>query len=514
MRRALALCATCALALVAVVGAAPAPAASLRFRAPVVLPGSEGGSEPSLAIDLAGNRYASWQSPGEFAVSPDGVHFSNAGMPDASTAGDVTNAVDASGALYNAQICADAFALHSCLYRSLDGGRTWPLKSEPADMHPGAADRPWIDVYPHSGTEANPDLTRVYLQYHTFSPDDLTYVTVSSDGGRTFSPPRLISQDTNALGGSFCNTIPSGIVAEDRTGWVYALWLSGNDVGANLTTGCNYSQIGPFNQAWVSVSKDGGATWSSHLAWKGAFDSATKVGDNASKIFGSITVDRAHQIHLVLPVRHHDDPLGFVQRCETDPKCKEDAQPTDLMLVTSPDGGARWTQPVRVGAARGSYFFPATVSGARGIVDTAYYVSPSLRPNDPASVWYAGFSQVTRATARAASGRATGPGAAAYTSKPVVVNTLLDRAPAHRAGICTFGVFCAAVPNSNRRLADAIAIALDRAGGANATWTNDARDATRRILFSCQIAGTSAYTGRALVDCYHTDRPALVVALG
>src|SRR6059036_845780 len=118
------------------------------FTGPTTLPGSDGGSEPSLAISNNGVRYVSWQSPGEFASSPDGVRFTNLGQPDSEALGDVTNAVDAAGALYNGQICGGATILHTCLYRSLDGGRTWPQKTIVADVNPGASDRPWIEVYP------------------------------------------------------------------------------------------------------------------------------------------------------------------------------------------------------------------------------------------------------------------------------------------------------------------------------------------------------------------------------
>src|SRR5438045_1597197 len=51
------------------------------FHAPVTMPGSTGGSEPSLAITNSNNgffpngmRYVSWQVPGEFAKSADGVN--------------------------------------------------------------------------------------------------------------------------------------------------------------------------------------------------------------------------------------------------------------------------------------------------------------------------------------------------------------------------------------------------------------------------------------------------------
>src|SRR5438552_643326 len=172
------------------------------------LPLSDGGNEPSLAIGNDGTRFVSWQAPGEAAVSSDGIRWQNRGVIDNTTAGDVTNAIDASGAFFNGQICEDAFALHTCIYRSRDQALHWPQKSEPADSHPGASDRPWIDVYPkHSATPWNPDNTRVYLEYHTFSPDDLAYVTVSTDGGKTFSAPKDITNDPDALNSSSCNTI-------------------------------------------------------------------------------------------------------------------------------------------------------------------------------------------------------------------------------------------------------------------------------------------------------------------
>jgi len=478
--------------------AAAAAGAAPEFHSPVTLPGSTDGNEPSLAISPRGVRYASWQSPGEFASSRDGVHFTNLGSPDSSALGDVTNAVDASGALYNAQICGGATILHTCLYRSLDGGHTWPQQTVAADSHPGASDRPWIDVFPHQRAGGwNPALTTVYLEYHTFSPEDLAYVTVSRDGGKTFSAPILIETGTNAVTDSGCNTIPSGVVVDDGGGIVYALWLSGNDVAANLTSGCNYSQLGPFNKAWVSSSSDGGVTWEAHLAWKGAFDPATKIGDNADKIFGTIAVDRSGQIHVALAVRKSDDPTGYVASCETGSTCQEAPEPTDLLLVTSPDHGRHWTKPfvVRHG---GSTFFPWSAGGSAGVVDTDYYKSTTLRPNDSASVWAAGYTRITGASAVV---DATG---IHYVQTPSVASRTLED-PIHNGGICTFGIFCSVVPNANRDLADSIAIALDPAGGANAVWTNDA-SGTSRIDFSCQNSGPSAYAGKpALTRCFRTE---------
>src|SRR5437016_14648391 len=84
------------------------------FTGPTTLPGSSGGNEPYVAISTGGVRYATWQSPGTFASSPDGVHFTNLGGPDPNAVGDTSDAVDAAGALYNSQICGNATLPHTC----------------------------------------------------------------------------------------------------------------------------------------------------------------------------------------------------------------------------------------------------------------------------------------------------------------------------------------------------------------------------------------------------------------
>src|SRR5947208_16625232 len=68
-------------ALVLALPAGGATGKSPGFTGPTTLPGSDGGSEPSLAISTAGVRYASWQPPGEFARSPAAVRLTNLRMP-------------------------------------------------------------------------------------------------------------------------------------------------------------------------------------------------------------------------------------------------------------------------------------------------------------------------------------------------------------------------------------------------------------------------------------------------
>jgi uncharacterized repeat protein (TIGR01451 family) len=476
---------------------APTSSTPPGFHAPVTMPGSSGGSEPSLALTSNGTRFVSWQVPGEVAVSADGVNFVQKTTPDTGAAGDVTNAIGANNAFYLGQICGGATELHTCIYRSTDGGSTWVKRNMLADMHPGASDRPWITVLPG----ADPDHDTVYLEFHTFSPDDLVYVTRSTDGGSTFGPAIPPEQGTNATA-STCNTIPGGITVDRSNGDVYALWLSGDDVTQDVTTGCNYSQIGPFNKAWVSRSTDGGTTFTPVMAWQGAFDPNTNIGDNAGKIFSTISQDKGGQVHIGLCVRHNDDPRGFLLACEQNSNCLESPNPTDMYIVTSPDQGAHWTLPFKVNQTVGSFFFPWIHAGSAGVVDVANYFSTTMRPNDPTSIWYVGTAQVTGAVAHYTSGSN-----ATYDSTPVATSEIqLDPNSVHGngtsgGGICTYGTFCLAVPGSNRGLADVFEVHLDPAGGGNIVWTSD--NGGNHIGFACQNSGASAFTGAPdLNGCY------------
>src|ERR1700736_6198309 len=497
------------LGMVSVAGLTTSPVSSAAvpspgFHGPVTMPNSGGGTEPSLALRADGTRYVSWQSPGKFAKSADGVNFVQLTTPDTGAAGDVTNAMGSNGALYNGQICGLPTELHTFIYRSLDDGATWQKRNMLANNHPGAADRPWIAVRPG----ADPDHDTVYLEFHTFSPDDLVYVTRSTDGGATFGPAIPPEAGTNsAIPDSGCNTIPGGIIVDQTNGDVYALWLSGDDVAQNVITGCNYSQIGPFTKAWVSRSTDGGITWAPSLAWQGAYDPPTNVGDNAGKIFSTIAQDTGGQIHIGLSVRHNDDPRAFLIACEQSSSCLESPNPTDMYIVTSPDQGAHWTLPFQVNQTTGSFFFPWIFAGSAGRLVVTNYNSTSLRPNDKTSIWYVGMSQVTGAVAHYTSGTH-----ATYDSSPVATQqVLLDPIRVHGngatgGGICTYGTFCLAVPGSNRSLADVFEVHLDPAGGANVAWTSD--NGGNHIGFACQDSGPSAFAGMPdLNGCYSSVAP-------
>src|SRR5438045_9350051 len=106
--------------------------------------------------------------------------------------------------------------MHTVIHTSTHEGKHSTTYNIPADNHPCASDRPWIDVYPRNNsttTASDPDKDTVYLEYHTFSPDDLVYVTVSNDGGKTFSAPHPIESGTNATD-SLGNPIPGAVTVD------------------------------------------------------------------------------------------------------------------------------------------------------------------------------------------------------------------------------------------------------------------------------------------------------------
>jgi uncharacterized repeat protein (TIGR01451 family) len=499
------------------------------FHAAVVPPGAGGGSESYIGMGYlpprAGTRVLAWQAGAKYNVTPDGVNWnSNTGqVPGNSGGGDVSSAVDAFGAYYIAEFCSTTQGeLQACLHKSSDGGATWTTTTI-ANVVPNPIDRPWIDVYPKlsaTATITNTSQTRVYLEYHTFT-DGQTYLNTSTNGGGTFGPPVPASIGTNsALPDSNCNTVPSGVVVDQQTGTAYALWLSGDDVAENTATGCNVTQIGPYDKAWVTKSSNDGLTWAIAgfgPAWTGFYDPTTDTGDNANKIFGSLAVDYSGQIHVLLTVRKKDQPLQYVVGCENPlGSCVESKADTDLVLVTSPDGGAHWTAPRDVNLVHDtdnnpdtnphSYFYPWIYGGAKGMVDAIYYFAPTNRPNDtdPATnSWTARFSQITNAIANppGVSGcppdnlTMNGPACYIGAGPQVIQETQVSNNVIHVGQICTFGIFCDLVTGGDRSLLDSNNITIDPAGGANATWTANANPSNERVELVCQNSGRSLFDG-------------------
>jgi uncharacterized repeat protein (TIGR01451 family) len=499
----------------------PAVAASPGFHAAVTVPGSPGGTESFVGIGFtapqAGIRVQAWQIGAKYNISPDGVNwnFTTAKIPGSSGGGDVSSVVDAFGAYYIAEFCDDGTGLNPCVHKSTNGGTTWTTTSD-ANVVQNPVDRPWIDVYPKLGPTAtitSTSQTRVYVEYHTFS-DGQVWLNTSTNGGATFGPPTPAAVGTNsAIPDSNCNTVAGGVYVDQRNGTAYALWLSGDDVAQDIATGCNITQIGPFNKAWITKSTNEGLTWmipSTGPAWTGFYDATTNTGDNANKNIPSAAVDYAGQVHVLMTVRKKDQPLQFVA---TNVETKAD---TDLVFVTSPDGGAHWTTPRDINLVhdtdnnpdtnKHSYFYGWIYAGAKGMVDAMYYFAPTNRPNDTApgtNSWVTKFSQISGAIANAPGVGGCPPdnltmnGPACYVGAgpQVAEERQVSNDVVHFGQICTFGLFCDLVTGGDRSLADVNNIAIDPAGGANVNWTANANPSSVRIDFACQNSGRSVFDG-------------------
>src|ERR1700746_3662343 len=87
-------------------------------------------------------------------------------------------------------------------------------------------------------------------------------------------------------------------------------------------------------------------------------------------------------------------------------------------------------------------------------------------------------------------------GAGAQVAQETVVSTSASNPSGiiHIGQICTFGLFCDLVTGGDRSLLDSNNIAIDPAGGANATWTANS-PGSQRVEYVCQNSGRSLFDG-------------------
>src|SRR5919204_1648261 len=308
-----------ALILSALLLAMPANAGDLLGFTEQVSPQEEtNATEPYIAIDHSdGTVWVAWQASGtHVARSDDGgrtfvqtpitdLFGRDLGDVDIAVGGPVNCTADAmqmpaipctpgTHRVYVSSLERAPLILQTRLAYTDDRGAHWTVNSVAA-IHPSLIDRPWLAVYPRATAAQD----QVYIAYHDFT-DSQIYVTASNDGGTTFGPSFVASAGpsvpTPTLGvpapaDSFCNTVPSGIEVDPRTGEVYVLWLTADPI-ANTTEGCNVTMIQNFHKLWVAHSPPaagvGPATatvWDTNVVYDGA------LTENASDIFAALAVD-------------------------------------------------------------------------------------------------------------------------------------------------------------------------------------------------------------------------------
>ena len=439
-----------------------------------------GGGEPSIAVGRDGTMYVSFPAsdgPDFFRSRNGGRTWVRGALVDTAS-GDSSVNVDQSGAVYQGNLNSVRLgtdllsSLQAQVYKSFDGGRTWPQQgSSPlggnASSQPFLVDRPWTDAWIPPGGTTNS--ARVYVQYHDFVPGAV-WVNASTDGGRTFGLPVNVINDPVAVLDSFCDAMPGGVKVVPtgpHKGRVYVAWIAA-DIVQNPTTGCNLTQGAGFHDIWVAWSDDEGKTWTDQLVFNGGF------GTDASEFWPDLTLDNRGNPYVAVAMNLRDE--------------------YDVWVTASFDGGRTWNgasdgtgMPIRANLDAGTHYFPAVAAGDPGHVVVAYLATPYLtaslpngRPvpaDDSDAVWHAYLAQTTNLRA----------------AIPRWTNTRLGSNPMHEGDICTYGLFC--LPGTNRNLLDFIDVAIDPDGMAHVVYTDDHNYVDGAIVAANQTGGTGSGRG-------------------
>jgi hypothetical protein len=225
--------------------------------------------------------------------------------------------------------------------RSSDGGRSWQTSAiDPGKAAPEPGVEMEVNFEGHVAIDpANP--RRLYAMwrrsYNRFTPAKTTnpYMSVSEDGGATWSEPQLMFSRNNGFDG------PRPVVLGNQ---LFAFWresaptLPVNQEGP--------SPAPPVTRLFASVSTDGGKTWVDHeIAEANDASEPYPVWDASRKVFDVVW---------------HDNRTGDL----------------DVYFSTSRDG-ATWTEPKRLnddppGTKVGQHYPQISLSSG-GRLDVAWY---------------------------------------------------------------------------------------------------------------------------------------------
>ncbi len=212
---------------------------------------------------------------------------------------------------------------------------------------------------------------------HTGAYNGDAYFSGTTDGGVTWGTPKVIFPTSNRN-----QTIGNVVVVDSRNG--------GNTLYdfANYIVAPNSASNTQQELAFVK-STDGGATWSApqvvtQMFTKGVHDPNTgallRVGDGIP----SVTIDPATgQIYAAW-----EDSTQF-KKGDTSSSVFDD----EISMVTSTDGGASWTAPLRVSNFSGQpVFTPSLAVDTGGRVGLTYYDARNLTAGNtttmPVDYWF------------------------------------------------------------------------------------------------------------------------------
>jgi len=324
------------------------------------------------------------------------------------------------------------------IWRSVDQGNTWTG----TQVGP-CADREWIAW---GGPNAPTGPATIYETQNSgvCTPGALLQFWRSVDDGLTYLPLGAVASasDLKQFGYTLDQAVQGAVEArlavDQVSGAIYVGWSTqAIQDGTNATS----------RLLIVSRSTDGGATWTSSLAYAGP------LGTSIQNLFPVIAVDHGGNVYGAFSTQLDGQLMG-------------------VYLTKSTDHGVTWSAAQRVNPADQTAVFPAIAAGDQGRVDLIWIGTPGTNASDPTNQWNIFFGQ----SRNAASG--TPRWSVGQISTQVM----------HLGDICNRGLNCN-IFGGNRDLADFISVTIDVDGNANAVWTDDASQSPKAIMFAKQIGG-------------------------
>src|SRR5260370_22346456 len=212
------------------------------------------------------------------------------------------------------------------------------------------ADRPWITS----------DGPHVWISYHDSGSSTLIHVWRSDDDGftwKTVGDP--IPGHDSTTGNSTFNNDQGKIVADPVTHNVYNIYAAGVS-GVQKGTSAN------FNNIYVSVSTDLGATWTPHLVF-------------------SAPVNQA--LNNIFPILA-DDPLSGSLYAGW-------SNLHNVFISKATNQGSTWSAPVAVASSPVNTSLEPWVAVRSGTVDVVYYGTSAASNLDSTAVWNVYLSRST-----------------------------------------------------------------------------------------------------------------------
>jgi len=404
--------------------------------------------EPGLAI-FKHTVYASTPGDGGAVLgksTDDGRHWTQLPTvrPDSQSPGQFTSGGDSDVAVGpdGTVIVGDLEIDGISVFRSTNGGKSFTKGT----FIGCTSDREWVAV---DGQHSQ----NVYVAWHELATGTILEAT-SHDGGATFGVPHPVYSEPTTIAESAHNGTSIGNLTTDGHGHLYITY----GVTRPDTTDTTYGTP-PISDIHVSVSPDGGSTWTDHEVNPGAADA------NYGNFWMSNALDTKGNVYAVYS--------GYAHK----------GQPMHVWVQESTDHGAHWTAPYRVDDAGGQDLFGWVAGGGPGVAVVAWYHTNASNKDATTDNWVVDVAQVRGLT----------------TKHPRQITGQASDHVIHHGAICTLGLFCGILPGSaaDRSLLDFFKVTVAPNGRPAVVWSDNHRvdgGGGSGVGFAEQTSGPSAWS--------------------